>query len=132
MLQVQQDGFHLVPLPWVPEVGRVYRPAELTGSDYPTLIRGGERIPTLAVGVVLVTREPSAGSAGSSRVRRFVRSFETRLERLRQPGHHFPWSDASLSADVEGRSRLAGRGAPAEADDHVPGDLGRGALKADE
>lgn len=132
MLQVQQDGFHLVPLPWVPEVGRVYRPAELTGSDYPTLIRGGERIPTLAVGVVLVTREPPAGSAGSSRVRRFVQSFEARLGRLRQAGHHFPWGEVNLSADVEGRSRLAVRGAPPAAEDHVPGDLGRGALKTDE
>jgi TRAP-type uncharacterized transport system substrate-binding protein len=112
ILQFFGDGFHLLAVPWDPEVLRSYNPSELLAADYPTLIREGQRVETIAVDVVLAVYNWRESSAGYRRLARFTRSLFSRLSQLQQPGHHFSWSQADPSAEVHGWQRFTFEGGP--------------------
>jgi uncharacterized protein len=99
-------------VPWDPEVMQSYNRSEFLASDYPTLIREGERVETIAVDVVLAVYNWRESSKGYRKIARFTRSFYSRLDQLRQPGHHFTWSQADPSAEVHGWARFTFHGGP--------------------
>jgi uncharacterized protein len=99
-------------VPWDPEVLRSYNPSELLAADYPTLIREGQRVETIAVDVVLAVYNWRESSTGYRRLARFTRSLFSRLSQLQQPGHHFSWSQADPSAEVHGWQRFTFEGGP--------------------
>ena len=105
-------GFHLLSVPWEDAVLQSYRPSDMVAKDYPTLIREGERIETVAVDTVLAAYNWREGTAGHRRLTRFARSFFSRLGELRQPGHHFAWDAADLAAEVAGWDRFIVKGEP--------------------
>jgi uncharacterized protein len=112
ILQFFGDGFHLLAVPWDPEVLRSYNPSEFLAADYPTLIREGERVETIAVDVVLAVYNWRESSTGYRRLTRFTRSLFSRLNQLQQPGHHFSWSQVDPSAEVHGWQRFTFEGGP--------------------
>jgi|tagenome__1003787_1003787.scaffolds.fasta_scaffold20913412_1 TRAP-type uncharacterized transport system substrate-binding protein len=110
VLVFQTEGFRLVPIPWEPAVGDVYKPAELGYAEYPTLIAEGQAVPTVKVSVVLAVYNWRKGSPGWKRVERFASSLFARVEHLRRPGHHFAWNEVDLSEDVPGWERFETKG----------------------
>jgi TRAP-type uncharacterized transport system substrate-binding protein len=112
ILQFFGDGFHLLAVPWDPEVMQSYNPSEFLAADYPTLIRAGERVETIAVDVVFAVYNWRERSMGYRRLTRFTRSLFSRLGQLRQPGHHFTWSQVDPSAEVHGWERFTFAGGP--------------------
>jgi uncharacterized protein len=106
ILVFQTEGYHLVPVPWESSIGDIYKPAELGYAQYPTLIAEGEALPTVKVSVVLAAYNWRKGSQGWRRVEHFASSLFGRIERMRQPGHHFAWNEVDLSQDVPGWERL--------------------------
>jgi hypothetical protein len=87
-----------------------YNPAEFLAADYPTLIRDGERVETIAVDMVFAVYKWRESSLGYRRLARFTRSFYARLGQLQQPGRHFTWSQADPSAPVHGWERFTLQG----------------------
>src|SRR5215203_4389517 len=106
LLGFEADGFHFLNVPWDGEAMKSYSRAELRESDYPTLIRGGENVQTISVGVVVAVYNWHKRSRGYRKLVRFVRSFYSRLEQLQQPGHHFDWKDVDVSGQEHGWERF--------------------------
>ena len=125
ILQFFGDGFHLLAVPWHPEIMQSYNPSEFLAADYPTLIREGERVETIAVDVVFAVYKWRESSEGYRRLARFTRSFYARLGQLQQPGRHFTWSQADPSAKVHGWERFTFQGGSRAVLPHADGREGR-------
>ena len=74
ILRFQGDRFHLVDVPGEVEFGPTYTSTELQADDYPTLIKDGERVRTIAVGVLLAVYNWRKGTQGFERLQRFAKS----------------------------------------------------------
>jgi len=112
ILGFDAGGFHLLSVPWEEAILQSYRPSEMLSLDYPTLIREGERVETVAVEMVLAVYNWREGTAGRRRLSRFARSFISRLEELRRPGHHFAWDGLNPAAEIAGWKRFIGDDEP--------------------
>lgn len=100
-------GFHFLPVPYSAKLSQYYLPSFLQESEYPNLIATGERIPTVAVPVVLAVFDWPKGSDRYRRVERFVQYFFARLPQLQtQPSYHPKWKDVNLAATVPGWMRF--------------------------
>jgi TRAP-type uncharacterized transport system substrate-binding protein len=106
VLRFQDDRFHLVDVPLDLDVGRPYSGTEFQADDYPTLIKDGERVRTIAVGVVLAVYNWPKGSRGFGRLERFAKSLSQRLAQGPQPVRHFAWNTVNFDAEVYGWDRF--------------------------
>ena len=98
------SGFKLLPIP-ADQLADLYTPAVLTAADYPSLIKPGQRVDTVAVHAVLAALERPASNDRSRRIRRFVDLFFERFDRFTGPGYQAAWRDVSLSAQLQGWTR---------------------------
>ena len=100
------EGFKFLPIEYSDKL-EYYAPAYLEASDYPNLIKPGERVATISVPAVLAVY---AWRKDQERYRRIVRMIDhlfDRFERLqKEPGYHEKWKDVNLAATVPGWTRF--------------------------
>ena len=100
-----ESGFKFLPVTYDLKFEDYYLPASLEASDYPALIKPGERIATLAVPTVLATYNWPANSNRYQRVARFTDHLFGRINRLQVPGFDPNWKTINLGATVPGLGR---------------------------
>jgi TRAP-type uncharacterized transport system substrate-binding protein len=101
-----EGGFHFLPIPYEARLEDFYLPAALDGSDYPALVRQGERIPTIAVPTALVSYNWPLGGNRYQRVARFTEYLFGRIDRLQVAGFDAKWKTVNLRASVPGLARF--------------------------
>ncbi len=101
-----EGGFRFLPVPYEARFEDYYLPATLDNSDYPGLIKQGERIPTIAVPTVLVAYNWPLGSNRYHRVARFTENLFSRIDRLQVAGFDSKWKTVNLRAQVPGLLRF--------------------------
>jgi TRAP-type uncharacterized transport system substrate-binding protein len=100
-----EPGFKFLPIPYDGKFDDYYLPAALEPSDYPSLIKQGERISTVAVPTVLLSYKWPANSNRYERVARFVDNLFSKVDKLQAPGFDPKWRSINLAATVPGLER---------------------------
>ena len=100
-----EPGFKFLPIPYDGKFDDYYLPAALEPSDYPNLIKQGERISTIAVPTVLLSYKWPANSNRYERVARFVDNLFSKVDKLQAPGFDPKWRSINLAATVPGLER---------------------------
>jgi uncharacterized protein len=99
-------GLHFLQIPINQTLLQTYLPAELSHADYPTLVAGDEKIPTLAVADVMAVYAWAPYTERYKKVARFIDVFFTRFSELQKPPHHPKWREVNLAAQVPGWTRF--------------------------
>jgi len=99
-------GFKFLPVNYDSKFEDYYLPATLDGSEYPNLIKTGERVSTIAVPTALVAFNWPAKSNRYQRVSRFVDYLFSRIDKLQGPGFDPKWKSINLAATVPGLARF--------------------------
>jgi TRAP-type uncharacterized transport system substrate-binding protein len=99
-------GFKFLPVPYDSKLEDYYLPASLDATDYPGLIKQGERVATIAVPTALVAYNWPANSNRFERVERFIDHLFSRIDSLQAPGFDPKWKSINLAATVPGLVRL--------------------------
>src|ERR1700716_2759789 len=102
-----EPGFKFLPVTYESKFEDYYLPAALEASDYPNLIKQGERVSTIAVPAVLVAFNWPAQSNRYQRVARFVDYLFSRIDKLQAPGFDPKWKSINLAATVPGLFRFS-------------------------
>jgi TRAP-type uncharacterized transport system substrate-binding protein len=102
-----EPGFKFLPVNYESKFEDYYLPAVLEGSEYPNLIKQGERVSTIAVPTVLVAFNWPKASNRYQRVARFVDYLFSRIDRLQAPGFDPKWKSINLAATVPGLARFS-------------------------
>src|SRR4051812_36196389 len=100
-------GFKFLPVNYDSKFEDYYLPAVLEGSEYPNLIKQGERVSTIAVPTVLVSFNWPKATNRYQRVARFVDYLFSRIDRLQTPGFDPKWKSINLAAAVPGLDRFS-------------------------
>jgi TRAP-type uncharacterized transport system substrate-binding protein len=100
-----EGGFKFLAVKYEGKLEDYYLPAALEPSDYPGLIKQGERVPTIAVPTALVAFNWPAKTNRYQRVARFVDHLFSRIDRLQAPGFDPKWKSINLAATVPGLTR---------------------------
>ena len=100
-----EPGFKFLPVNYESKFEDYYLPSALEASEYPNLIKQGERVSTIAVPTVLVAFNWPAQSNRYQRVARFVDYLFSRIDRLQAPGFDPKWKSINLAATVPGLAR---------------------------
>jgi TRAP-type uncharacterized transport system substrate-binding protein len=101
----KEDGLHLLPIPYLPEIADVYLPSKFTSDDYPELVPAGEEVETIAAGNVLAAFNWPASNPRKAKLTPFVNAFFSRFDELKAPGFHPQWKKVNIEASVPGWSR---------------------------
>jgi uncharacterized protein len=99
------DGIHFVPVPALPDLAGVYRPARLRHADYPALVEGDD-VETVAVSGVMVAYAWPRSSARYARVERFVNAFFDGAARVETPPRHPKWHEINFADQIPGWTRF--------------------------
>ncbi|WFU69271.1 TAXI family TRAP transporter solute-binding subunit [Bradyrhizobium sp. CB2312] len=99
-------GFKFLPVPYESRLEDYYLPASLEASDYPSLIKEGEHVDTIAVPTALVAYNWQNNTYRYERVARFVDHLFSRISRLQEPGFDRKWKSINLGATVPGLTRF--------------------------
>ncbi len=100
-----ESGFKFLPVAYDGKFEDYYLPSALEPSDYPNLIKPGERVSTIAVPTVLLSFNWPRNSKRYERVARFVDYLFSRIDRLQTPGFDPKWKSINLAATVPGLAR---------------------------
>jgi TRAP-type uncharacterized transport system substrate-binding protein len=100
-------GFKFLPVNYESKFEDYYLPAVLEASEYPNLIKQGERVSTIAVPTVLVAFNWPKASNRYQRVARFVDYLFSRIDKLQTPGFDPKWKSINLAAAVPGLDRFS-------------------------
>ncbi|MGX1349046.1 TRAP-type uncharacterized transport system substrate-binding protein [Bradyrhizobium elkanii] len=101
-----EPGFKFLPVPYDKRFEDFYLPASLEATEYPNLIKQGERVTTIAVPTALVAFNFPARSNRYERLARFVEYLFSRIDKLQQPGFDQKWKTINLAATVPGLTRF--------------------------
>jgi TRAP-type uncharacterized transport system substrate-binding protein len=101
-----EPGFKFLPVTYDAKFEDYYLPASLEAADYPSLIKAGERIPTVAVSTALVSYNWPTGSNRYQRVARFTDHLFGRIDKLQVAGFDPKWKTINLGANVPGLTRF--------------------------
>jgi TRAP-type uncharacterized transport system substrate-binding protein len=101
-----EPGFKFLPVTYDAKFEDYYLPAALEAADYPSLIKAGDRIPTVAVSTALVSYNWPAGSNRYQRVARFTDHLFSRIDKLQVAGFDPNWKTINLAATVPGLARF--------------------------
>jgi TRAP-type uncharacterized transport system substrate-binding protein len=101
-----EPGFKFLPVPYNSKLEDYYLPSTLDSTDYPGLIKPGERVQTIAVSTALVAFNWPANSNRYERVARFVEHLFSHLDKLQGPGFDPKWKSINLAASVPGLARF--------------------------
>jgi len=100
-----EPGFKFLPVAYDSKFEDYYLPSALEPSDYPNLIKPGERVSTIAVPTVLLSFNWPRNSKRYERVARFVDYLFSRIDKLQTPGFDPKWKSINLAATVPGLAR---------------------------
>jgi TRAP-type uncharacterized transport system substrate-binding protein len=100
------EGFKFLSVPYNGKLADYYLPTTLDNTDYPGLIKPGERVETIAVPTALVAFNWPASSNRYDRVARFVDHLFSRLDKLQGAGFDPKWKSINLAASVPGLTRF--------------------------
>ncbi|MEZ5932536.1 MAG: TAXI family TRAP transporter solute-binding subunit [Alphaproteobacteria bacterium] len=91
----------------LPEMGdtSLYRPADLTVEDYPSLIFGEQTIKTLSVPLVLAAYNWPIDHERYQPIARFIDGFLDRLDELQDTSRHAKWQSIDPAFDLAGWQR---------------------------
>ena len=101
-----EPGFKFLSVPYNSKMGDYYLPTTLDATDYPNLIKPGERVETIAVPTVLVAFNWPTTSNRYDRVARFVDHLFSRIDKLQGPGFDPKWKSINLNGTVPGLTRF--------------------------
>ncbi|UPJ60293.1 TAXI family TRAP transporter solute-binding subunit [Bradyrhizobium sp. 192] len=101
-----ETGFKFLPVSYDRKFEDYYLPATLEASEYPNLIKQGERVSTIAVSTALVAFNWPTRSNRYQRVARLVEYLFSRIDRLQAPGFDTKWGSINLAATVPGLTRF--------------------------
>lgn len=101
-----EPGFKFLPVAYEKKFEDFYLPASLDATEYPNLIKQGERVTTIAVPTALVAFNFPAKSNRYERLERFVEYLFSRIDKLQQPGFDQKWKTINLAATVPGLTRF--------------------------
>jgi len=96
----------VMPIPYDPRLQDLYLPSEFTGEEYPNLLAPGERIETVAAGILLVAFNWPENTDRYQKVSRFVDALFSRIDEFSKPPRHPKWKEASISAVIPGWQRF--------------------------
>jgi TRAP-type uncharacterized transport system substrate-binding protein len=82
------------------KVLQAYLPAGLSSEAYPRLVPAGQKVATVASGVVLAAYNWPENSERYRRVAKFVEAFFDKFEEFLKPPRHEKWKETNLAADV--------------------------------
>ena len=105
-LKNENRRLHLVSIPYDQRLQDLYLPSEFTSDDYPNLLAPGEKIDTVAAGILLVAFNWQENTERYQRVARFVDALFSRIDEFSKPPRHPKWKEASVSAVVPGWQRF--------------------------
>jgi ribose transport system substrate-binding protein len=100
------EGLHLLPITYSPELLELYLPASMSGDTYPGLLKPGSRIDTLAVEAIMAVYNWPADHPRHAKVQRFVETLFANLDQLQQAPRHRKWQDVRLEAELAGWQRF--------------------------
>jgi len=101
-----EAGFKFLPVPYNSRLEDYYLPATLEATDYPGLIKQGERVATIAVPTALVAFNWPTNSNRYERVARFIDHLFSRIDKLQAPAFDPKWKSINLAAAVPGLARF--------------------------
>ncbi len=101
-----EAGFKFLPVPYEGKLEDYYLPASLESTDYPGLIKQGERVDTIAVPTALVAFNWPSNTNRYDRVARFVDHLFSQIDKLQAPGFDPKWKSINLGATVPGLVRF--------------------------
>jgi TRAP-type uncharacterized transport system substrate-binding protein len=99
-------GFKLLEIPYVDTLEESYLPASLSSETYPNLIAKGSTVQTIGASLLLVTFNWTPGSERYKKIAKFVDTFFTNFDKLRQPSRHPSWREVNPNATVRGWQRF--------------------------
>jgi len=101
----EEDGLHLLPIPYTPELAEIYLPSRFTNEDYPALVPAGTEVATIAAGNVLAAFNWPDGHIRHKKIAPFVEAFFSRFDELKAPGFHPQWKTVNIEASMAGWTR---------------------------
>ena len=119
------DGrFHLVAIPWSPQLEQTYAPARVAASDRPNLVTANDSVETVAEPMALVALDAPAGTARAEALGRVARIFFDNYDSILADGRDRRWRDVNLAAGLTVANAEWPRLAAAQAwiDDHKTSD----------
>ena len=81
-------------------------PSEFTSDEYPNLIPPGEKVDTVAAGILLAVFNWPEKHERYQKVARFVDALFSRIDEFAKPPRHPKWKEASVSAVIPGWQRF--------------------------
>src|SRR5262249_2420318 len=101
-----EPGFKFLPVSYDSKFEDYYLPATLEATDYPSLIKQGDRVATVSVPTALVAYNWPAASNRYQRVARFTDYLFDRIGKLQVAGFDREWKTINLGATVPGLNRF--------------------------
>ena len=105
-LKNENRRLHLVSIPYDRRLQDLYLPAEFTSDEYPNLIPPGEKVDTVAAGILLMAFNWPEKHERYQKIARFVDALFSRIDEFAKPPRHPKWKEASISAVVPGWQRF--------------------------
>jgi TRAP-type uncharacterized transport system substrate-binding protein len=99
-------GFKFLAVEYNAKFEDYYLPSSIDATDYPSLVKKGERVATIAVPTILASYNWPQQSDRYRRVARLVDHLFGRLDRLQSPGFDPKWKEVNLRASVPSLSRF--------------------------
>jgi TRAP-type uncharacterized transport system substrate-binding protein len=99
-----QFGFHLLPIPYE-KFTDYYVPMTFENSDYPNLIKPGEKVEAIGVPAVLAVYNWPKGSDRFRKVERFIQYYFEKFDTFKKPPFQKEWKEINLAAKVPGWNR---------------------------
>jgi TRAP-type uncharacterized transport system substrate-binding protein len=97
-------GFHLLSIPY-DKFTDYYVPLTFENSDYPNLVKPGERVEAIGVPAVLAVYNWPKNSDRFRKVERFIQYYFNRFEDFKKPPYQKEWKEINLAATVPGWTR---------------------------
>jgi TRAP-type uncharacterized transport system substrate-binding protein len=97
-------GFHLLSIPYE-KFTDYYVPMTFENTDYPNLVKPGEKVEAMGVPAVLAVYNWPKNSDRFRKVARFIQYYFDRFEQLKKPPFQKEWKEINLAATVPGWTR---------------------------
>ena len=105
-LKNENRRLHLVSIPYDQRLQDLYLPSEFTSDEYPNLIPPGEKVDTVAAGILLMAYNWPEKTERYQKIARFVDALFSRIDEFAKPPRHPKWKEASISAVIPGWQRF--------------------------
>ena len=101
-LKNEDRRLHLVSIPYDKRLQDLYLPSEFTSDEYPNLIPPGEKVDTVAAGILLASFNWPEKTDRYQKVQKFVDALFSKIGEFSKPPRHPKWKEASITAVVPG------------------------------